>query len=179
LACEADAVPPCQRCQQRAATRRYFDTMGNEVDLCEACAAEPEGHSGRGAFSGFAVSQKMLLPVLITPMHPVQQACPSCGTTLKDLRQSSLLGCADCYRFFREPLLGTLRQLHGAVTHQGRGPCAAPRQPGQLRPSLEDQLKGLRDTLERAVVDERYEDAAKARDQIRAIQFPPVAEGPR
>ena len=134
--------------------------MGNQVDLCDLCAEQPEGPSVK----------KMLLPVLLTPIQPVQQACPSCRTTLQHLKQSSLLSCPDCYRFFREPLLQTLRQLHGAVTHQGRRPTVVPTHPGQLRSSREDQLKGLKETLERAVADERYEDAARARDQIRAIQ---------
>jgi protein-arginine kinase activator protein McsA len=141
-------VIPCQRCNHRPATRTLIDAVGIPHTLCEQCAPP----------------QKMLLPVLMLPNHAVQQACPSCGTTLQQLRQSSLLGCGECYRFFRAPLLQTLGQLHGAVVHRGCRPGSV--DPGELQPGRRESLQRA---LKEAIAEERYEDAAVARDRLREL----------
>ena len=63
-------------------------------------------------------------------------------------------------RFFREPLLSTIHRLQGATCHRGR-------RPGQEVPS-----ERLQQELEAAVAEQRYEDAAKLRDRLRALQPP-------
>lgn len=140
---------PCQRCQQKTATRTLWDAHGNQLLMCDGCA----NHVTTGP-----TIHKMFLPVLLGTVLPAAQACPSCRTTLSQLHHSSLLGCPDCYRYFREPLLATIQRLQGATAHRGRRPKAREK---------ESRRKELQRQLEEAIAQERYEDAARLRDQLR------------
>ena len=158
---------PCQRCQQRVATRTLHDAQGYQIMLCETCALKTAGGK---------LMQKMLLPILVTPPPSTPMACPSCDTTLQQLYKSSLLGCPDCYRHFREALQGTLQRIQGAHRHKPRPRCAHPVSlpsppAAALLPDRWVILSQLKDQLARAVEDERYEDAAQLRDQIRSMEL--------
>jgi protein arginine kinase activator len=85
--------------------------------------------------------------------------CRGCGCTWQQLNASSHLGCADCYRHFRPEIEKTVVRLHGHFQHNGRRPKRNPAaDPAQLR-----QL------LAQAVAEERYEEAAQLRDQLRKL----------
>ena len=156
----------CQRCQQNLASRTVYDSKGQQIFLCESCAQQNEG----------TFVHKMLLPVLMGSVQLAATACPSCGTTLQHLHQSSLLGCSDCYRHFRDPLLSTILRMQGAVQHKPRpipeptgelpAPPAGALTGTQAPPSIEEMQR----QLETAVGQERYEEAARLRDLIRARQ---------
>src|SRR5699024_8709926 len=47
------------------------------------------------------------------------KACPKCGTTLRDFKKTSLLGCSECYETFYNELLETLPRIQGSTTHRG------------------------------------------------------------
>ena len=140
------------------ATRTLYDPHGKPVLLCDECSAQVAG--------GMLV-HKMLLPVLAGPPRVMPAACPSCGTTLQQLHQSSLLGCSDCYRHFREAILITIQRMQGSICHKPRGPASEQDDPPALPPAGEVSLKELQSMLDLAVAEERYEDAALYRDQIR------------
>jgi len=134
----------CHRCKQRLATRQVTDLAGHVVQLCDQCST--------GHFQ--LVPYTVLMPVLSQEMT----ACPGCGSTLQRLSASAHLGCPRCYRHFREPLRATLRRLHGSTCHFGRRP----------RPILPPpRLEELREQLERAIEEQRFEDAARLRDQLK------------
>jgi len=135
---------------QQVATRTLVNGVGAQVSLCEMCAVQVGGSPSM---------HKMLMPVLMGEVLPAVNACPNCRTTLRQLHQSSLLGCAECYRYFREPLQATVHRLQGASCHRGRRPRGA-------------DGADLKEMLEAAVSEQRFEDAAQLRDRIRALQPP-------
>ncbi len=81
--------------------------------------------------------------------------CPVCGFTLQDYRNTSRLGCPDCYSVFAREF-ATLHQT-GADVPNGSSPAEVP-----TREKLERQL---REAVER----EDYETAARLRDELKTL----------
>ena len=123
--------------------------------------------------------------------------CESCHLEYETYRRSLMLGCSDCYRYFREQLIPHLRRFHGDTRHCGRKPGGgaarpAPRgiSPAQLAeesagplPKSEAAVKSappvaqdpsklvadLKRVMMQAIAQEDYTKAAACRDQIRLI----------
>ncbi len=92
--------------------------------------------------------------------------CPECGLTFQQFRDSSLLGCPDCYKAFEGPLGPLLERAHeGATHHVGKVPRRAGA--GEAR---QVQLMRMRKRLDQAVEVEDYELAARLRDDIRRME---------
>ncbi len=91
--------------------------------------------------------------------------CFQCGTTYDDFREAGLLGCASCYRAFREPLDGVLKRIHGQTQHIGRVPVSP-----DENVTVKMQIERLRQELSVAISQEEYEQAAALRDKIRLLK---------
>lgn len=142
----------CQRCQARPALAQVQDAAGLSWALCEICASQSQV---------FGSLHKLMLPALTQASPPpAQQSCPSCHQTWHILQQTSHLGCPECYRFFRVPLEAALTRLHGQTVHQGRRPHSR----------QERDANWMRQELEKAVAEERFEEAAQWRDRLRSLE---------
>ena len=139
------------------ATRQWVDPVGQSHALCEMCLTQVQV---------FGTLQNMLLPALMQPNLPAQQSCPGCHRTWPELNQLSHLGCPQCYRHFRVAIESSLTRLHGQTTHTGRRPGKTRCEAAEQGPSRE----WLREQLDQAVADERYEEAAQWRDRLRTFQ---------
>mgnify|MGYP000971956790 CR=1 FL=1 len=103
-----------------------------------------------------------------------QRVCPSCGITFKEFRAQGRLGCPHDYIAFEDELLPLLENIHGETEHCGKIPKRAPDSSQQ-----QFRLIKLRSELRSAVDEERYEDAARIRDEIKHVETrPPGAELP-
>lgn len=83
-------------------------------------------------------------------------ACPHCGWTLRDFKQTSRFGCPRDYEVFGEFVNDLLEQLHGSSEH--------PASPADA------ELARLTRDLQEAVEREQYEVAARLRDRIRELE---------
>jgi protein arginine kinase activator len=165
----------CDKCD-RPATHHSVEVHGKhkvEKNLCEVHAAE-EG-----------LSQTAHAPIneLLTNFVKVQAAggdpaamaavaagkdtvCDQCGLTFKKFRESSLLGCPECYKAFDSALEPLLERAHdGGAHHVGKVPHRAGA--GEQR---QVQLMRMRKTLDDAVAAEDYEQAARLRDDIAKLE---------
>ncbi len=173
----------CQRCQQAIANQSVFDAMGNQVFLCAGCAHQAYFQHGAGAV------QKFLLPVLQTTTEMQAPCCPSCGITLQQLRQTTHLGCADCYRHFRQQILPAVQRMQGTLQHIDPEPDQAeenasepelgqlpePQQPEaasvpQSTDLVSQSLEELQLLLDKALEVEDYELAVRIRDRVRELR---------
>ncbi len=93
------------------------------------------------------------------------QACPACGITFREFRQSGRLGCAHDYEAFKDELLPLIENIHGATQHCGKVPSGAPETIART-----SQLLHLRRQLKEAIDREDYELAAEIRDKIRELE---------
>ena len=90
--------------------------------------------------------------------------CEQCGMTYGEFRKCGMLGCAACYQAFRDPMTALLQRIHGNTQHAGRIPGGV-----HSGVSIRMNIDRLRQQLAKAVAAEEYEQAAKLRDAIRAL----------
>lgn len=169
----------CENCKKRPATvyvRRTVNGVTTEAHLCEECARE---HGELNFFTGpsFTFPDLSLgslfsslldhLPFgggpALAPGSTLR--CPECGFTYSDFRERGRLGCAHCYTTFRQQLEPLIRRLQGGIKHAGKVPR---RSEGKLR--LKHDLETLRRRLKEAIAREAFEEAAKLRDEIKALE---------
>ena len=169
----------CERCKNIEATihlTEIIKDVKSELHLCENCAREIGLNS---KLSNFSLSIPEMLSFLdIDEVDEVVNGsvCKSCGLSFADYSRESKLGCPDCYRYLGESLKSVIAGYHGAVKHTGKHPnnpagitsvtYEKPVVPADPKKSMEE----LKTMLSRAVVDERYEEAALLRDKIRELE---------
>ena len=169
----------CKECGKRPATvhiKRVFNDKVEELHLCAQCAKErgelfvPDPtvvlQNFLAGLAGTAQGQGALT------QQPTTLVCSKCGFSYQTFLQTGRLGCPECYRHFAEPLQSLLRRIQGHTAHVGKLPA---RSGGDV--IRERQLEQLRQQLQQFVTEERYEDAATVRDQIRALEAKPEGGG--
>jgi len=162
----------CQSCGEREASIHYIEIVEGQKTsqwICDSCA-EKEGiaatetpllsHGGLEVFLGGMLSNATVGPS--PEQAPPEPVCDTCGYGYRQLQKSGVLGCPACYDTFRRQLLPMLRRYHGEVHHLGK----LARSHGPLT-SLRKDIARLKMQLEQTILQERYEEAAKLRDQIR------------
>ena len=160
----------CDDCKEKPASVHITKINNNkkmERHLCESCAQK----SGELSFPNdaqFAVHdflKGMFNHGYAGPPVPGDAACPNCGMTYADFSRSGKIGCGECYSTYGERLEPVLRRIHGTACHTGKVPK---RGGGKL--AVRQRLRELRANLEGHVMREEYEQAAKLRDEIRAVE---------
>lgn len=157
----------CEKCGKYPATTHYKQVINgeeSEIHLCSHCAKQ-EGMYGftmPDLFSSF----------FGTPVSESVKICPTCKTSFDEIIKSGRVGCGDCYNYFEKELMQSIVGMHGHTKHIGSVPNTL--QSGEIAENTEeadkpDELSILKSDLEKAVKEERYEDAAKLRDKIRNI----------
>lgn len=159
----------CHRCPKVATLHITEIVKGaaQELHLCEECAqqylqnSQPgEAPESSGALikhpSGLGEAEMEELDKLV---------CPTCKLTFREFRNQGRLGCAHCYIAFKDELLPLLENIHGETHHCGKFPKRAPDDSQK-----QYKLIKLRNDLRIAVAEESYEEAAKLRDQIQALE---------
>jgi len=174
----------CGLCKQNEATIHYTEVIDNKVQkihLCAACARE----RGIDVELPFSFSDIMsALTQELQSLHgadaaaapPDDRACPSCGLTFAQFAKQGRLGCAQCYETFDSALHKIVQSVQKAPRHVGKVPSRS--LAGQ---DIVQRIARLEQALARAVTDERYEECATLRDDIRRLRASlqkPAADAP-
>ena len=152
----------CQRCNQREATihiTQITNGMLREMHLCSECAGRQ--------FMPDMLTGKQLLEQLMQNQRTVDIRCPACGTSLSDFQRTGYVGCERCYEVFHEQMEPMLLAVHG-VTRHTKQYVQRPEAGGQEAES--SQILQLREELEKAIQEERYEQAAELRDKLKLLE---------
>ena len=182
----------CDNCGKREANVKYSESingMKKEMNLCEECAKKL-GITNQfnfnmpldfpNFFGSFLedFSEKEFMP-LFEETKSVR--CDNCGTTFEDIVNNGRLGCANCYNVFGDKLDSILKRLQGSSRHVGRleeipntadgdNKIKESENEKEIKTKKKDnKLEELQEDLKAAIKDERYEDAAKIRDEIKKI----------
>ena len=94
--------------------------------------------------------------------------CPKCGTSFDEIVRDGRVGCADCYRTFYDKLLPSIQRIHGKIKHSGKVTNAAPVEPREE--TTEEKIEKLKAAMNEAVAKQEFENAAKIRDEIKALE---------
>ncbi len=152
----------CDVCSKEATVflTQIINGQMTTVNLCEACSKE----KGVTDTMGFGLAEAFLSPAQLKAQEEL--ACPSCGFTQSQLKKIGRMGCPECYTTFRDGLDNLLTAMHKGTQHVGKVPH------GRAVTGIEAQrnIAQLREQLQRAVADERYEDAARLKSEIETAQ---------
>lgn len=176
----------CQNCGKNEVTFRYTQVINGvkkEMNLCDKCARElglkDINFNMPISFSNFLGDFFSDYTDNLLPSFMSTQAlkCKTCGTTFDDFINSGEFGCNNCYDVFEDRIFPILKSLQGANRHIGRGYKKVNNlveknieNNKSQDTKTENRLEKLHRDLQEAIKDERYEDAAKIRDQIKKEQ---------
>ena len=188
----------CQNCGENEANVKYTQIVNGEkkeMILCEDCARK----MGIGNFkmnipinfSNFLgdffddYKSEQLLPSFVKEKN---NECNNCGELYKEFIKTGLLGCEECYDVFQNRLDPILKNLQGSVKHVGRRPLnieekienkevnkdvkveSNKEEKRTKENKKENELMKLQKDLNKAIEEERYEDAAVIRDEIKKLE---------
>ena len=155
----------CDICKKIEATVHLTQIVDNKmlkIDLCEACSKT----KGIQEATGFSLAD---LQVGLGAADEITGdgglKCPVCGFTQADFKKTGRLGCSTCWETFAQGLGTLLKAMHKSDRHVGKVPSKAAH-----TLVITQRIKELAGELETAVHDEKYEQAAQLRDQIRELE---------
>jgi protein arginine kinase activator len=153
----------CDICSKPATVHltQILDNKVHKIDLCEECAQE----KGVTDPSGFSLADLLLKASLNPEATAGGMRCEQCGFTPVDFKKLGRFGCPACYIAFKGILDPMLDGMHKGVVHAGKVPQRAIE-----RRSLHERLSKLEGDLSEAIKAERYEDAARCRDEINQVR---------
>ena len=184
----------CQNCGKNEANIRYTQIINGvkkEINLCSECAKalgmeDLEMPINFNSFLGDFFNDYAETGLLQTFKNN-EIKCTKCGMTYSDFINSGVFGCSECYDVFSGPIESLLKNLHGTAKHVGRLPKvkASNVENNKFDIDIEknkvsnkettkevkedDKKKKLEKELESAIKEERYEDAAKIRDELKEM----------
>lgn len=189
----------CEKCKIREANIKYTEIIGGtktEHNLCSHCAREMDLGQYTAILDGEFPLGKLLSGLLGIEDYEEETderarvVCPTCGTSFEDFVENSRFGCPDCYGVFDLFISDKMKQLQGSGSHKGKRPrfqskfdrerqeagipegsaSGGTEQGADSRRGREDQIIALTARLQEAVRSEEYEQAARYRDQIKALK---------
>ena len=185
----------CSNCGKNEANVHYTHVINGEkteYNLCDECAKklgiDEMDFSMPISFSNFIsdfFDEDSLLPSFSGNMIT---KCPKCGLTYEDFTKKGKFGCGECYNTFSSRIESVLKNLHGSAKHRGRAPQRLAEKTTKLFENDNDkqdsvqvkheplvdktmeQIDKLNSDIKLAIKEERYEDAAKIRDEIKKLE---------
>lgn len=153
----------CEECKQQEASvliSLIVNGKNTEKHLCLSCMNKLKTDFAKGNI------QSLLSAILSTMASPKKDefspSCSRCGLSYKTFQETGRLGCANCYHDFQAQLKPMLLRIHGRSQHSGRVPFESREE--KERQSI---ISALRQSLEKAIIEENFEDAALYRDQLK------------
>ncbi|MBQ2938702.1 MAG: UvrB/UvrC motif-containing protein [Clostridia bacterium] len=174
----------CENCRKREANVRYSENINGvkkELHLCEECSKKlgitdkMDFRMPSLDFSNFFGSflEDFSTPDCMPLVNEVKLIkCESCGSTFDDIINTGRYGCANCYDVFEDRMDPILKKLQGANRHNGRlGKVSDNNVKFEKKEEINsnNKLEKLQEDLKQAIKEERYEDAAKIRDEIKKM----------
>jgi protein arginine kinase activator len=169
----------CEKCQKNAASvhmQQFLHGQKVELHLCQECAFKIDNPemlvSLENIFKGFLdqlntkyFTHPGAAAGAAPPVRPPAKACSRCGMTFNKFKTGGRLGCDVCYQSFAKEVEVLLKNVQGSTRHEGKYPRRMGA--GILN---ERHLGNLKSALKRAVEEENYEEAARLRDEVRALE---------
>jgi len=159
----------CDKCKKYEAC--YHSTLvvngeAKSTHLCEHCAQE-EGVFTKTYNSIFDEFRSLTNFLGFNDFD--DKICPKCHWTLSQFKNNGLLGCSQCYDAFESEIEDIVRRLHPDIQNKA----------DKIEFNVEDKKKeltkeqkliNLKQDLQKAIKDERYEDAGVINKQIKKLE---------
>lgn len=190
----------CQNCGKNEANVKYTQIINGvkkQMSLCNNCAEEL-GLENIGfdmpidfsSFLGdmFEDEHTSFIPDLI---NLKSLTCDKCNMTYDDFTEVGKFGCEDCYESFENKIEQLIKSIQGSNRHVGRldkktiesNKSNINKKESNIETEkrsidkvqknendIESKIEKLQKKLKKEIKEERYEDAAKTRDEIKKLQ---------
>lgn len=153
----------CSSCGKNEASVYFKQLVNNQVSETHVCLKCAQALENTKLSTGSPIFDLLSALGGTDAARRRTPRCAACGTAYAEFKKTGFLGCPECYREFAEPLKEVLKRIHGAASHRGKIPACAGAE-------LKSQRAGqLRKELDRAVREERYENAAEIRNRMKEL----------
>lgn len=126
---------------------------------CKGCT-EPAGFTfkeiKKGESTCYSLCTKCPLREKLLDLKTEVLACPNCSRTLQEVQTSKTVGCIDCYTTFKD----TCQSLFQSMNLSEFSPHAN---------YSEVDIQELRSSLQEAIANELFEEAAMIRDRLKQM----------
>lgn len=174
----------CQSCGKKEATVKYYENINGDKQtlyFCVDCAKK----LGFSDFSDFSIPTFSDFSNFFTPIFTTmpefnlleKNKCPVCGYTLDDYYNTGMLGCEECYKTFEKNLDELFYKINGKnrhikledkkVEHKNRRKQKENKMEDK---NNENDITKLKEKLEKLIKEEKYEEAAIVRDEIKKLK---------
>ena len=178
----------CQNCGENEANVRYTQIINGvkkELALCDECSKKIGLQSldfnipiNFSSFLGdFLGDTDDYIPNFLAQNT---LKCEKCGMTYDEFVEKGKFGCSNCYNVFESKIDQIIKNIQGTNNHIGRRYKLQEAKKAKLDKNIKDKeakketintkQEELQKELKKAIKEERYEDAAKIRDQIKKIK---------
>ena len=179
----------CKNYRKKEVNFRYTQIVNGvkkEMALCEDCARK------LGLYNDMDFSMPISMSSFLGDMlgnyeeaflpsfsSIATSKCNTCGTDYDEFIERGLLGCENCYDVFSNKIDSLLKNIHGSNRHVGRISKfiesnnnlnefnKAEKELKNNKKEKVSKIEELKEKLNKAIKEERYEDAAKIRDEIK------------
>lgn len=168
----------CEKCQEREATIIYTEIINGvktEHSLCSECAKDmdfgdelPFAELLAGILGAYTAENEKKEDAM------EQVVCPTCKTSYRDFIKQGVFGCEDCYNVFEPLIEGNIKKIQGNSVHTGKRPRyngALDMTKAKAEPAgVWEEIRILKEKLKEALKEEDYEEAARLRDEVKALK---------
>ena len=158
----------CDRCGKPSVYHSTLIVNGvsQSTNLCRDCAIK-EGVFNNNPTSIF---DDMFAPFsdFLSFEKVADIVCPVCKTSLREFKNTSKLGCPNCYEAFRDEISKIVKRIAPYETHKPEL-ISKPKAKKKTETKAE-KIAELRQEMQQAVREERYEDAGKIKKQIQKLE---------
>ena len=153
----------CQKCGKSEATTHIRSIVNGKIYeryLCDSCAANEDIKN-----SNLSQMLSSMFGEIEIPQKSVAR-CSCCGSTYLDVANSGKCGCPQCYFSFYEQLLPYIKRVHGSTEHIGKKPSKNTDEQN----TAQEKIDHLTAKLKQYITEEKYEQAAVVRDEIKKLK---------
>lgn len=176
----------CDNCKKRQANVKYSENINGvrrELNLCEECSRKlgigkmkldmPISFSS--LFGDFLedFEDREFIPMF----NEIKKLkCDNCGFTFDDIANTGRVGCAECYTVFEDRLDPIIRRIQSSNRHVGRlgkvidHKIENKQQEKSSNTNSKSKIEILKENLKQAIKEEKYEEAARIRDEIKKYE---------
>ena len=178
----------CDNCGKNNANVRYYRNINGvekQMNLCEECSqklgiANEMNFNMPIDFSSFwgGFFEDFETPSLLNLVSGRNEiTCKGCNNTFEDILEKGKFGCPECYETFENEIDELLNRMHGRNRHVGRiGKGEKARVDNNSEEKREknkkenNKIEELKSKLKDLIKEEKYEEAAKVRDEIKKLE---------
>ncbi|MCI9063420.1 MAG: hypothetical protein HFJ17_02290 [Clostridia bacterium] len=181
----------CENCGRNEANVKYTQIINGDkkqMFLCEECSQKlgignmnfnmPIDFS---SFLGDFFDDMNTTSFIPTISNVMDLKCKKCGLDFDEFLHTGRFGCSNCYDEFESMIDPILKNIHGSNRHIGRlgkvvegnnisNDDKVSKNVEENNVKEENKIDKLKRDLKQAIKDERYEDAAKLRDEIKNLE---------